>query len=102
MDSLDGRNPEQVQRHMVGTYTYRKTTPVRARQMNRDFSVFTLEGVMRGHAGDYLVSDFEMTHAWPVRKDVFESTYLREGHDGYGMQEAQEYIERTFVENDRP
>ena len=76
---LNGRLPADVERSMLGTYTYRKTTPVRARQMETEFIVFTLEGEMRGHAGDYLVSDFEMTHAWPVRRDIFESTYEREG-----------------------
>lgn len=77
--AINGRSPDDVQRHMLGTYTFRKTTPVRARQMPHDFVVFTLEGEMRGHAGDYLVSDFEMTHAWPVRQDVFERTYEQEG-----------------------
>lgn len=72
---IQGRDPESVQRQMLGTHVFQKKALVRARQIHTPFAVHTLEGTMRANAGDYLVSDFEMTHAWPVRRDVFESTY---------------------------
>lgn len=43
-------------------------------------TVVTLEGEMAFHAGDYIVADNPPTHAWPVRKDVFESTYILRGN----------------------
>jgi hypothetical protein len=46
--------------------------------MNTHFIVNTPEGAgMEGYPGDYLVCDAEMTHAWPVKKDIFESTYVK-------------------------
>lgn len=54
---------------------YRKKTFVRAVQTGADGDIETLEGIMSYHAGDYILSDDPPTHIWPVRKDIFESTY---------------------------
>lgn len=75
--TYNGRDSADVRHLMQGTNEFEKTATVRARQMNHGFVVLTPEGRMEGHQGDYLVSDFEMTHAWPVRRDVFEATYRR-------------------------
>ena len=72
---FSSHDQESIQRNMLGTRAYRKTALVRARKMDRPFKVMTLEGMMTADAGDYLVSDFEMTHVWPVRATVFERTY---------------------------
>lgn len=52
----------------------KKPIIIHAVQMNGDFVVDTLEGEMRGKAGDYLVYG---THdeEYPVRKDIFEENY---------------------------
>ena len=42
--------------------------------MNAPFTVKTLEGEMRGNAGDYLVTGIK-GEQYPVRKDIFEETY---------------------------
>lgn len=56
-------------------HCYRKTATVFARKTMEDGEVETPEGVMRYHAGDYLVTDNACTHQWPVRRDIFEATY---------------------------
>ena len=35
----------------------------------------TPEGIMSYNKGDYILHDQEQTHRWPVKKDIFESTY---------------------------
>lgn len=55
---------------------YRKTATVLARQIDYPATVRTPEGDMKAEPGDYLVTDNPPTHAWPVRKEVFESTYV--------------------------
>lgn len=54
--------------------TYRKTALIRAMQMEADFEVQTLEGVMKGHAGDYL-AEGPAGDRWPIKKEIFENTY---------------------------
>lgn len=56
---------------------YRKTATVFAVQMEKPFSVPTLEGTMEGEAGDYLVqAATEEGEMWPVKKAIFEGTYV--------------------------
>lgn len=62
---------------------YRKIEPVYAEQAQADGSIETLEGVMQYHAGDYLVTDRLRTHIWPVKREVFERTYV-EDDERYG------------------
>ena len=52
----------------------KKPVVVRAAQMQDDFRVTTLEGVMHGRKGDYLVIGIE-GERYPVRKEIFERTY---------------------------
>ena len=60
---------------MSGAKIYvKRPIKVFARQMDRDFIVNTLEGLMRGKAGDYLVLGIK-GERYPVRKDIFEETY---------------------------
>lgn len=62
---------------MRGAQLYKKipTYRVRAKQMSRDFAVKTLEGVMKGHNGDYLCEDTD-GNRWPVKKEIFERTFV--------------------------
>ena len=54
---------------------YRKRpVVVFAAQMDEEFEVETLEGTMRGQAGDYLICGVKGEH-YPCRKDIFEATY---------------------------
>jgi hypothetical protein len=53
---------------------YRKKVHCFAVQMNRPFTVQTLEGEMSGREGDYLLKGVK-GELWPVRKEIFEQTY---------------------------
>lgn len=72
---IRGRDPVLVKERFEGRQLFRKKSLVRALQLPNDVEVDTPEGTMRAYRGDYLVSDEEMTHCWPVKKSVFESTY---------------------------
>jgi hypothetical protein len=52
----------------------KKPIPVRCIQINEAFEVKTLEGVMKGRPGDWLMVgiDGEM---YPCAKEIFEKTY---------------------------
>jgi len=52
----------------------KKPILIRAVQMNEPFMVRTLEGVLRGTPGDYLVEGTQ-GELYPVKKEIFESTY---------------------------
>ena len=52
----------------------KKPIPIRCYQVSEPFKVETLEGIMEGKAGDYLMigSRGEM---YPCAKEIFEETY---------------------------
>jgi hypothetical protein len=52
----------------------KKPLVIQAKQMDVDFEVETLEGMMKGKSGDYLVYGIKREQ-YPVRKDIFEETY---------------------------
>ncbi len=54
---------------------YIKTASVLALRIAEPFEVDTPEGRMSADAGDYLVTDDPPTHAWPVKREVFERTH---------------------------
>lgn len=64
----------------VPVHEYAKTSTVLAAQTNEDGLVMTPEGAMSYGAGDYIVTDNPVTHAWPVKRAVFEATYERVEH----------------------
>lgn len=53
---------------------YRKTQLAEAQQVSRPFRVRTLEGVMEGKAGDYLMRGVQ-GELYPCDKDIFEASY---------------------------
>ncbi|MCE5255128.1 MAG: PGDYG domain-containing protein [Actinomycetia bacterium] len=54
---------------------YRKRpVVVQAKQMGEPFEVQTLEGTMRGKAGDYLIIGV-IGERYPCDKEIFERTY---------------------------
>jgi hypothetical protein len=55
---------------------YRKTMATYAIRVDEDFQVHTLEGVMRGQAGDYLAVG-PAGELYPIAADVFKSSYER-------------------------
>ena len=59
--------------------TYSKQASVLAAQADNPGVIKTPEGEMTFQAGDYIVTDNPPTHAWPVRQQVFESTYAEVG-----------------------
>ena len=62
--------------------TYRKTALAEAFRMAEPFSVTTLEGVMEGAAGDYLMRG-PAGELYPCAADIFHKTYepAGAGHD---------------------
>ena len=61
---LDGIMKPAVKRPVV----------VKAIQMNKKFRVFTLEGVMEGAKGDYLIKGVD-DELYPCKASIFEKTY---------------------------
>ena len=55
---------------------YRKVPTVLAAPSTMSGVVETPEGRMTFDVGDYLVTDIPPTHLWPVKREVFERTYL--------------------------
>jgi hypothetical protein len=53
----------------------KKPIVVFATQINEDFCVNTLEGLMKGYAGDYLIRDIR-GEIYPCEKSIFEDTYV--------------------------
>lgn len=56
---------------------YRKTTAVRAAELPEAAVIVTPEGEMVASAGDFLAQHND-GHAWPIKRDVFLSTYVQE------------------------
>ena len=52
----------------------KKIKPAMAVQMDEDFVVDTLEGTVKGLAGDYLMLGIK-GERYPCRKDIFEESY---------------------------
>lgn len=52
----------------------KKPVVVQSAQINEEFIVDTLEGPLKGHAGDYLIVGVR-GERYPIRKDIFEETY---------------------------
>lgn len=54
----------------------KKPIIVSAIQMEEDFVVETLEGEVKGKAGDYLLKGIK-EEVYPCRRDIFEESYER-------------------------
>lgn len=74
-DRLPGRGLSAHPYSHATPRTYRKVATVLAIEAPCDGEVDTPEGVMRFHAGDFIVTDNPPIHAWPVARDVFLSTH---------------------------
>lgn len=72
---IDGITPSVVETMMAVADRFEKTGTVRAITAGQAGSIVTPEGTMRFGPGDMIVSDEPPTHAWPVRRDIFERTY---------------------------
>jgi hypothetical protein len=57
---------------------YRKTATVRMACLMEDVEIETPEGVMSAKTGDYL-AQHQDGHAWPIKRETFESTYEQVG-----------------------
>lgn len=76
MTELDGRNPEVAQSTMAVANEYAKVANVYAIEANTSGHIWTPEGLMAFEAGDMIVSDIPPTHMWPVKREVFDRTYV--------------------------
>lgn len=56
---------------------FKKPVAVKAKQRNEAFEVQTLEGLMKGNAGDYEIIGIKQEH-YPCNKEIFEATYTKE------------------------
>ena len=52
----------------------KKPIPIKAERMEKPFEVKTLEGVMKGKAGDYLITGVR-GEQYPCDAGIFEETY---------------------------
>ncbi len=52
----------------------KKPIPINCVQMQEEFEVETLEGTLRGRAGDYLMMGVN-GELYPCAKEIFEKTY---------------------------
>jgi len=52
----------------------KKPVKIKAVQMNKEFEVETLEGVLKGKVGDYLLQGVK-GELYPCDKEIFEETY---------------------------
>lgn len=57
-------------------YGFSKSGLTYAAKVPEDFTVETIEGVMDGHAGDYLAIGAQ-GEMYPIAADIFEATYKR-------------------------
>jgi hypothetical protein len=57
--------------------TYRKTATVLAAELAEPVRIVTPEGEMVASAGDFL-AQHDDGHAWPIKREVFLSTYVPE------------------------
>lgn len=65
---------EQLKRFSGWGVYVKKPIPVKAVAMPDEFEVETLEGPMRGKAGDYLLIGIK-GEMYPCDKEIFEKTY---------------------------
>ena len=66
-------------------YYIKRPIPIKVVQMESEFTVDTLEGLMTGKPGDYLATGVD-GEQYPVDKDIFEKTYYeveRHVYDDY-------------------
>lgn len=61
---------------MINTAKYytKKPIPIRAIQIDESFEVVTLEGIMTGKPGDYLMEGIK-GELYPCDKTIFEESY---------------------------
>ena len=61
-------------KNQVPLTAQKKPIKITAWCMKEDFQVHTLEGVMSGVAGDYVIEGIQ-GELYPCKKDIFEATY---------------------------
>ena len=83
MSVIEGRGITEFPGETTGIIReFTKTATVLAAVAMHSGFVETPEGNMAFESGDYIVSDNPPTHCWPVKKAVFEATYIKTNHDG--------------------
>jgi hypothetical protein len=60
----------------------KRPIPISAVQINEDFEVKTLEGTMKGKAGDYLISGIKQ-EIYCCDKKIFEESYELYGKENF-------------------
>ena len=64
---------DEIRKDEFGLFV-KKPIPIHAKQMPEDFEVETLEGTMRGKAGDYLLIGIR-GEIYPCAQDIFVASY---------------------------
>jgi len=83
-------------------WVVKKPIEVQACQINEPFEVHTLEGVMKGNSGDYLMIGIKGEY-YPCAKDIFEASYENKYsidlHNHQPLEsEGQEKVEEGIME----
>lgn len=63
-------------------YFVKKPIPIKALQQEKPFTTQTMEGILDGKAGDYLVTGVN-GEQYPVDREIFEKTYYEVTKDVY-------------------
>jgi len=69
------RVPEDKVDGFIFTEYVKRPIPIQAVQINEEFEVETLEGVMKGNAGDFLIIGIK-GEPYPCKKEIFEESYM--------------------------
>ena len=73
-------------------YFIKKPIPIEAVQQNKPFTTKTMEGILDGKSGDYLVTGVN-GEQYPVDKEIFEKTYYEVTEDVYNAYHKKHEVE---------
>lgn len=71
--TLDQQNKLETKDH-VWTNVKKKPVIVSALEMTEDFDIHTLEGIISGRAGDFVIRGIK-GELYPCRRDIFLASY---------------------------
>jgi len=66
-------NEESI-KHLTVQWYIKKPVKIQAEQIPFEFTVHTLEGMMTGKAGDYLITGIK-GEQYPCKKEIFKESY---------------------------
>jgi hypothetical protein len=75
MIEITRENLGRFEHEAEGKFYRKLPVAVKAYQMEDDFTVETLEGIMKGNAGDFMIIGVA-GEPYPCNREVFEATYV--------------------------